>query len=56
MGCAANLVAAAAALSAVLAENRTAEELSLMGNLLMMVGQNLATMAELKSLQDPAGP
>ena len=56
MGGAANLVAAAAALTAVLAENQSPEELSLLGNLLMMVGQNLATMAELKSQQGLAEP
>lgn len=51
MNCAESAVVAAAALSAALAKGRSAEELSLLGNLLMMVGQNLATMVEIQSIQ-----
>ena len=51
MNCAESAVVAAAALSAALAKGRSIEELSLLGNLLMMVGQNLATMAEIQSIQ-----
>ncbi|MGI5855846.1 MAG: hypothetical protein ACOX64_05195 [Candidatus Merdivicinus sp.] len=52
MGCASDLVVAAAVLSTVLAENRSAEYLTYMGNLLLMVGQNLATMAEAKAVDE----
>ncbi len=52
MGCASDLVVAAAVLSTVLAENRSVEYLTYMGNLLLMVGQNLATMAEAKAVDE----
>ena len=46
------LVTAAAVLSITLAQGQSAEYLNYMGALLMMVGQNLTTMAEAKAYDE----